>query len=130
MPSSSDLPRDTPSLNARGRVAPSVRAITVVCVPSPRAYFVPRPRSRTVADVMNDHFVVPDFIHDQILANRKSQEAGLPLRSPDMRRSRNPLRRAFNTRDHAPGGLPIVRSYECKNLIEVGKCAALISQLH
>jgi hypothetical protein len=42
----------------------------------------PRTRSRSVPDVMNDHLVVPDLIHDQIFANRKSSKAGLPCRSP------------------------------------------------
>jgi hypothetical protein len=30
----------------------------------------------------------------------------------------------------APRGFPTVRSYVCKNLIEIGKCAAFIAELH
>jgi hypothetical protein len=39
----------------------------------PRALLpFPRTGSRSVPDVMNDDLVVPDLIHDQIFANRKS----------------------------------------------------------
>jgi len=47
-----------------------------------------------------------------------------------MRRSGNARRRTFNSSDETPCGLPIVRSYVRKNLIEIGKCAAFKSQLH
>jgi hypothetical protein len=90
----------------------------------------PRTRSRTVSDVENDHLVAHDFIHDQIFADRKAQEAGLACRASNVWRSGNPRRHSFNTSDKAPRGFPTVRSYVCKNLIEIGKCAAFISELH
>jgi hypothetical protein len=90
----------------------------------------PRTRSRSVPDVMNDHLVVPDLIHDQIFANQKSSKARLACRSPDMRRDRNARSRMFNSSNETACGLPIVRSYVRKNLIEIGKCATFISELH
>jgi hypothetical protein len=125
------------SFARRGR--PNTSPSPIVTVPkmtmigtvrAPLVLPFPRPRSRTVPDVMNDYFVVPDFIHDQILANRKSQEAGLSCRSADTGRSRYPLCYSFDTSDKAPGGLPTVRNNVGKNLIEIGKCAAFISELH
>jgi hypothetical protein len=85
----------------------------------------PRTPTRSVTDVVNDHFVVSKFVHDQIFSDRKSQEAGLPRRSTDMRRSGNARSRMFNSSDETAGSLPVVRSYVRKNLIEIGKCAAL-----
>jgi hypothetical protein len=40
------------------------------------------------------------------------------------------IRFALNTSDKSPRGLPTVRSYVCKNLIEIGECAAFIPELH
>ena len=79
---------------------------------------------------MNDHFSLPDLIHNQIIADRKSSEAGLACRSPDMRRSRDPRSLMFNSSHETPCGLAIVRYYVCKNLIKIGKRAVFISELH
>ena len=45
-------------------------------------------------------------------------------------RSGNARSRMFNSSDETACGLPIVRSYVSKNLIEISKCAALISELY
>jgi hypothetical protein len=37
----------------------------------------PRPPTRAVADIVNDHFVMPDFVNDEIAPYRKSPEARL-----------------------------------------------------
>ena len=75
-----------------------------------------------MADVVDNHCIRRDFIHDQIFPNRKSQEAGLPCRSTDMRRSGNARSRTFNSSDETACSLPIVRSYAPKDLSEIGKC--------
>ena len=74
-----------------------------------------------MANVVDDHCIRRDFIHDQIFPNRKSQEAGLPCGSTDMRRSGNAHSRTFNSSDETACGLPIVRGYVLKNVSEIGK---------
>ena len=74
-----------------------------------------------MADVVDNHCIRRDFIHDQIFPNRKSQEAGLPCGSTDMRRSGNAHSRTFNSSDETACGLPIVRGYVLKNVSEIGK---------
>jgi hypothetical protein len=64
------------SIGACGtRPLPTVPSMIMIgTVRAPPLFPFPRPRSRAVPNVVNDHFVVPDLIHDQIFANGKSQE--------------------------------------------------------
>src|SRR6266542_3311821 len=46
----------------------------------------PRTSSCAVAYIMNDHLVLPDFIHDQIIADRHASEFCLARCLADVRR--------------------------------------------
>src|SRR5258708_38887022 len=96
------------------------------------AWLVPLPRTppRAVTDVMNDHFVVADLIHDQVVADRKSSESGFACCLSDVGRGGNSCSNVFNASDESRRRFPIVCRYVCKNLIEIDERTTLISQLH
>jgi hypothetical protein len=85
---------------------------------------------RAMADIMNDHLILPDFVHDQIVTDGEPSEYGFACRLSHIWRGRNSCGNVFNASDKTRRRLPIVRRYVRKNLIEVGKGAALISELH
>ncbi len=79
---------------------------------------------------MNDHFILPDLIYDQIVADRKSPESAFACRLAYVWRSGDPRRHFFNARDETGCRFRIVCSNVRKNFFEIGKGAAFISKLH
>src|SRR5207237_10217715 len=104
--------------------APSLAAPTPLPLP------FRRPQSRAVADVVNDHFVRSDLVHDQIVADGQSSETTVACCLSDVRGGSNSPRRIFNASNKPTCRCPTVRSYVRKNFIKIGKCAAFISELH
>jgi hypothetical protein len=78
---------------------------------------------------VNDHFLVADLMNDQIATNGQSPKSGLARRLSDKRRIRDSRRRRLNSIDKTGSSRPIVSGNIGKYLIEIGECAALISEL-
>jgi hypothetical protein len=83
-----------------------------------------------VPDIVNNHLVLPDFIHDQIIADGKPPEARFACCLAHVGRLGDQRRDLLDASNKTRGCLPAVLRYICEDLIEIGKRAALIPELH
>jgi hypothetical protein len=79
-----------------------------------------------VPDVVNNHIVRSDLIHDQVVADRNSPETRITRGRPYSRVGCDLSRGTFDAGHEARSGLAIVSSYVCKNLSKIGQRATLI----
>lgn len=90
----------------------------------------PPAAARTVPNVVNNHVVRSDLIHDQVVADRNSPETRITRCLPYSGIGCDLPRGTFDAGHEARSSLAIVGSYVCKNLSKIGKRATLISQPH
>lgn len=81
-------------------------------------------------DIVDNDFVTLDLIYDQIIADRETPKPRFTRCLSHERRLGNSRRNFLDTSDETRSRMPIVLGYICENLIEIGKCTALVSELH
>jgi len=81
-------------------------------------------------DVVNDDFVLSDFIHDQIIAHWKAPEFRFACCLAHEWRLGNSRCNFFYAHNQACRRRRVILCDICENLIEIGKCTALVSKLH
>src|SRR4051794_11822598 len=95
-----------------------------------RSLVFPRPPPRAVTDVMNDDLIRSDFVHDQIIADRKSPKSWIVRCLAQVWLLGNPRRSLFDASDEARCGVPIVFRNVSKNRIKIGERTAFVPELH
>jgi len=83
-----------------------------------------------MANIVNHHLVLPDFVHYQITPYWKSTESGFPRCFAQVRRFGNSRYRLLNASDEVPRGFWVVACNIGKNLIEIGESATFVPNPH
>jgi hypothetical protein len=79
-----------------------------------------------MADVVNDHFVLPDFIHDQIITDGETPKVRFACCLAHEWGAGDSCGNFFNVSNKTRSRRGIVLRNVCENLIEIGKRAAFI----
>jgi hypothetical protein len=82
-----------------------------------------------MANIVNYHLVLPDFVHYQITPYWKSTESGFPRCFAQVRRFGTRYR-LLNASDEVPRGFWVVACNIGKNLIEIGESATFVPNPH
>jgi len=79
---------------------------------------------------MDDHFLLADFIHDQIVAERQAAESRLAGCLADVGPFGDPPCRVLDACDETRCGLAVVLRNVCEYGLEIGNGTAFVSQPH
>jgi hypothetical protein len=81
-------------------------------------------------DVVDDDFVLSDFIHDQIVTDWKATESRFPRRLAEVGSLGDLRRHLFDAGDEMRCCFSIMLRYVRKNLVEIGESATFVPKLH
>ncbi len=86
----------------------------------------PRSSARTVPYVVNDDFILPDFIDDQIITDGKAPKVRFARRLAHEWDRGNSCRDVLNASNKTRSRRRVILRDICENLIEIGKRAAFV----
>ena len=81
-------------------------------------------------NVVNDHFLLSDFVHDQIVADWKAPEAGFARCLAHLGHLGDLGCHFFDASNKLRCSLPIIFRNVRKNLVEIREGAAFVPKLH
>jgi len=94
------------------------------------SFAFPRPQPRAMSNVMNNDLVQFDFVYDQVVADRKSPEFGMPRRRAQIRLLGDLSCCLFDTRDELGRCPAVVFRNVRENFFKIGERTAFVPKFH